>query len=287
MQEIASNVFIETAYEGVNVAAILTDEGIIAIDAPSYPRDAHDWVNRINRLHGRGVRYLLLTDYHGDRILNTRWFGVPIIASQATAERLDNYDRRYPQQLLESLAHRNPLLGRELTSGPVDRVAISFAGGMTLHNGQGPVELQSRPGPNAGSAWVFWPDAGILFTGDSVVSGTHPPLSELLLGPWLASLESLRGDRQEPLLIVPGRGEPCGPEATSAMIAYLQLISSVAEQHVAAGGTRQELSGRALEILDCYPIPEFNADWYEREIVRGLQRHYDQLTVPANLPIAE
>lgn len=285
MQEIASGVFIETAYEGVNVAAILTDEGIIAVDAPSYPRDAHDWVNRINRLHGRGVRYLLLTDHHGDRILNTRWFGVPIIASQATAKQLENYDRRYPQPLLESLSQRNPQLGRELTSGPVDRVAVSFAGDITLHNGRGRINLSHKPGPNAGSAWVHWPESGILFTGDSVVSGTHPPLSELLLEPWLASLQILESDQPDAMLIVPGRGEPCGPEAASSLIAYLQFISSIVEQHIAAGGARQELAGRAPEILDYYPIPEFDADWYQREIVLGLQRVYDQLTAPKAAPV--
>jgi glyoxylase-like metal-dependent hydrolase (beta-lactamase superfamily II) len=287
MQEIASGVFIETAYEGVNVGAILTDEGIIAIDAPSFPRDAHDWVNRLNRLHGRGVRYLLLTDYHGDRILNTRWFGVPIVASQATAERLDNYDRRYPQSLLESLSLRNPLLARELTSGPVDRAAISFAGGMSLHQGRGLVSLRSRPGPNAGSAWVLWPEAGILFTGDSVVSGAHPPLGDLLLGPWLASLEKLKNDRREPLLVVPGRGEPCGPEAVSTMIAYLELIAAVVEQHIAAGGSRPELAARAPEILDYFPTPEFGAEWHKREVVHGLQRVYDQLVTATDLPVVE
>jgi glyoxylase-like metal-dependent hydrolase (beta-lactamase superfamily II) len=287
MQEIASGVFIETAYEGVNVAAILTDEGLVAIDAPSYPRDAHDWVNRLNRLHGRGVRYLLLTDYHGDRILNTRWFGVPIIASQATAERLDDYDRRYPQSLLESLSQRNPLLGRELTSGPVDRAAISFAGDISLHNGRDLIRIRSRPGPSAGTAWVHWPEAGILFTGDSVVSGTHPPLSDLLLAPWLASLQALKGDRRESPLIVPGRGEPGGPELAQAMIAYLELMSAVVEQHIAAGGSRQELAGRAPEILDYFPTPEDGPEWYKREVVLGLQRVYDQLVTADGLPLAE
>jgi glyoxylase-like metal-dependent hydrolase (beta-lactamase superfamily II) len=287
MQEIASGVFIETAYEGVNVAAILTDEGVIAIDAPSFPRDAQDWVNRLNRLHGRGVRYLLLTDYHGDRILNTRWYGVPIIASQATAERLENYDRRYPQSLLESLTQRNPQLGRELTSGPVDRAAISFAGDISLHGGRGRVTLQTRPGPNAGSAWVRWPAAGILFAGDSLVSGIHPPLSDLLLAPWLEGLQTLKSDPQESLLIVPGRGEPGGPELAAAMITYLELISAVVEQHVAAGGSRQEVTSRAPEILDYFPTPEAGADWYERQIALGLQRVYDQLATAADLPLVE
>jgi len=187
MQEIASGVFVEAAYEGVTVAAILTDDGVICIDIPSYPRDARDWINRIGRLHGRGVRYLILTDYHGDRVLNTRWLGVPIIASQATADRLASYDRRYPQRMLESLTQRNPLLGRDLVSGPVDQVAISFSTEVSLHCGGQVVHLLCRPGPSAGAIWVHCPKADILFTGDSVVSGTHPPLRELMLEQWLVA----------------------------------------------------------------------------------------------------
>lgn len=281
MREIASGIFIETAYEGVNVAAILTDEGVLCIDIPSYPRDARDWVSRLSRLHGRGVRYLILTDYHGDRILNTRWLSAPIVASQPTADRLATYDRRYPQPLLDNLAQRNPHLGRELTSGPVDQVAISFAGQMTLNCGRHLIHLRHKPGPNAGSLWVECPEASIVFTGDSVVTTSQPPLSELILDHWLASLEGLQAGKPEASLVVPGRGEPTGSEGVSSMIAYLQGISTFVEEHVSAGGSRQELSGHAAELVDQLPSPGFASDWALREITLGLQRAYDQLAVAA------
>lgn len=291
MQEIATGVFIESAYEGVTVAAILTDEGVICIDIPSYPRDARDWVSRVSRLHGRGVRYLILTDYHGDRIVNTRWLSAPIIASQATADRLGSYERRYPQQLLQSLALRNPQLGRELTSGPVDQVALSFAGQITFHSGRHAINLMHKPGPNAGSIWVYWPEASILFAGDSVVAGTHPPLNELLLEPWLDSLNSLTRNRPEASLIVPGRGDPCGPEAVSSMVAYLQLISSVAQDHIASGGGKEDLAKRIPELIDHIPLHGTAPEWSEREIVAGLQRAYDQLEAASeatsSMPLVE
>ena len=287
MQEIASGVFIETLYDGVNVAAILTDEGIVCIDVPSYPRDARDWVNRLARLHGRGVRYLILTDYNGDRILNTRWLGVPIIASQATADRLASYDRRYPPALLDSLTQRNPQLGRELNSGPVEQVSVSFSGRMAFHNGRHVLSLRLRPGPSAGTIWVYSPETGILFTGDSVVTGTHPPLSDILLDQWRRSLEPQRLAEINPDLIVPGRGEPCGPEAATSMNDYLQRFSSVVKQHIAAGGSRQELSGHVFEIIDYAPPHPFAPEWSMREIGLGLLRVYDQLLAAANVPLVE
>jgi glyoxylase-like metal-dependent hydrolase (beta-lactamase superfamily II) len=287
MQEIASGVFVETSYEGVNVGAVLTEEGVVCIDVPSYPRDARDWVSRINRLHGRGARYLILTDYHGDRLLNTRWFGVPVIASRATAERLAAYDRRYPSALLESLSIRNPQLGRELTSGPVGQVDLSFAGEISLHSDRHILRLASRPGPDAGAIWAYLPEAGILFSGDSIVTTGHPPLNDMLLEDWLASLRSLKEHLFEVKLIVPGRGEPCGSEAASAMIAYLQLISSVVKDHIASGGDRQGLSYRVSDIVDYFPDADFTMEWSRREIARGLLRVYDQLQAAASIPLLE
>jgi glyoxylase-like metal-dependent hydrolase (beta-lactamase superfamily II) len=287
MQEIASGVFFETGYEGVNVAAILTDEGLIALDVPSYPRDAQDWVSRLKRLHGRGVRYLILSDHHGDRILNTRWFGVPIIATRVTAERLGTYDRRYPAPLLESLTQRNPQLGRQLTSGPVDQVDISFGGQMTLHVGRRLITLLERPGPNTGSAWVHLPKSNILFVGDTLVAGAHPPLAELLMDQWLASLEMLKDGPDAPGLVLPGRGEPGGPEPISAMVAYLKLIASIVDQHIDAGGTRPELTDRALDIVDYYPVPDLATDWTRREIVQGLQRLFDHQLAATGVPVSE
>ncbi|HFQ94131.1 MAG TPA: hypothetical protein ENK32_08995, partial [Anaerolineae bacterium] len=73
MEQIANNIYVETNYEGVNVGAIVTPKGVIAIDAPSYTRQARDWAMRLNALHPKGIQYTILTDWHGDRILNTRW----------------------------------------------------------------------------------------------------------------------------------------------------------------------------------------------------------------------
>jgi len=286
MQEISSGVFFESHYEGVNVLAILTDEGVICVDVPSYPRDARDWVSKVGRLHGRGVRYLILSDYHGDRILNCRWLTVPIICSQPTADRLGAYDKRYPQSLLESLSQRNPPLGRELASGPVDQAAVSFTGKMTFHLGRRTINLEHRPGPNAGSIWLSWPDADIVVTGDSVVSASHPPLGEALLDQWLESLKALLSREYATSLIVPGRGELCGPETVLQMIDYLESVEVMVSQHIAEGRSRQELSRQIPEIAALFASVDAT-EWTEREIGLGLRRVYDQMLAASSVSVGE
>jgi glyoxylase-like metal-dependent hydrolase (beta-lactamase superfamily II) len=287
MKEISNGVFIETAYDGVNVGAILTGEGVICIDVPSYPQDARDWVNRVGRLHGRGLRYLILTDCHGDRILNTRWMNVPIITQQMVSDRLGSYDKRYPQQLLDSLAQRNPSLGRDLTNSPVDHAAISFDGEVSLYAGQHDLSLTSNPGPTAGNIWITCPGAGILFTGDSVVSGFHPPLGEMCLREWLASLDSLMAGDYDARLIVPGRGEPCGLADVDALASYLRHIETVVSQYIVQHDDRQDLDTLVPEIASQFPAIAVAPDWINRQVRLGLQRAYDELLAASDLSLIE
>ena len=301
MEEIADGVFIETTFEGVNVGAIITAEGVVCIDMPSYPRDARNWSNRLERLHTRGVRYLILTDYNGDRVLNTRWINAPIITHQIVSDKLSGYDRRYPQHLLDSLIQRNPLLGRELSSGPVDQAAVSFSGMMSLHVADYNLTLISNPGPTAGNIWVNWPDGGVLFTGDSVVAEIHPPLDEMCLHDWIDSLDKLTNNVHDGGTIVPGRGELGGPEMITALMSYLRHIAEVVDQHIAAGLERQDLANRVSEITLQFeaqsPIPAAAAsptpartsapDWIYRQVVVGLQRAYDERLLASTATIIE
>ena len=287
MREIASGIFFDSDYDGVNVLAILTDEGVVCIDVPSYPRDAREWVSRVGRLHRRGLRYLILTDYHGDRILNSRWLAVPIICSQPTADRLVTYDKRYPQSLIESLSLRNPQLGRELTSGPVDQASVSFTGRMTFHFGRKTIKLNHKPGPNAGNIWLGWPGSDILVTGDSIVSVGLPPLGEALLNPWLDNLESLCSPEYTNTLFVPGRGEPGGIEVVHHMIDYLKSIRSIVRQHIEEGRSRQELSRHTPEVADLIVSDDVTPEWTEREISAGLRRVYDQLLTSSSVKVSE
>ena len=207
MEEIADGIFVETEYEGVNVAAIITGEGVICIDVPSYPRDARDWVVQIERLHPRQIRCVILTDGNGDRHLNIRWLNAPIVAHQEVAEMLKGYDKRYPLPMIESLSKRNPQQAKDFASGPVDGVSISFTKDMSILSSNNGITLHHKPGPTKSSIWVEVPDDRILFTGDSIVNGTQPYLEEMEWQDWMNSLELLT-DRQGQLdFVVPGRGE--------------------------------------------------------------------------------
>jgi len=276
MEQIANNIYVETNYEGVNVGAIVTPKGVIAIDAPSYTRQARDWAMRLNALHPKGIQYTILTDYHGDRILNTRWLNAPVIAHQATAEKLQSYDRRYPAALLESLTARNPERGRELSHSPVQKTAVSFDRQISFFKGDCEIQLLAAPGPTPGSLWVYLSQTGILFCGDAVTTDCPPSLAEADTAQWLDTLDRLR-QKPDVSQIVPGRGALCQVDAADNVYHYIELMRSRIETHIVEERPLADTAVYISEFISLYPNPYLPPDWLRGQIQQSLNHVYNEL----------
>lgn len=277
MVEVADRVFVETGYDGVNVGAILLQDGIVCVDAPSFARDARHWSTQLDRLDSTLNRFLVLTDSHGDRLLNTRWLNASIISHQFTADRLIEYEKRYPQSMIDSLSHRNPLEGKQLATSPVDRPAVSFSAEIVINSADRKVTLSHAAGPSPGSIWICLHDAGVIFTGDCVVVDTHPPLENMCSEEWLNNLGVLsdRGSWAE--IIVPGRGPVSDLTAIEPIEEYLRRLRSVVRRHIDAGQPRERLLHLVSEFVPLFPIGRLPQDWLKRQIKLGLERIYDEL----------
>ncbi|MCP4420243.1 MAG: MBL fold metallo-hydrolase [Chloroflexi bacterium] len=280
MQEIAENIFIETGYDGVNVAAVRTRRGVIAIDVPSYPRQARDWAMRLHALTPRNIQYIILTDYHGDRIINARWLNAPIIAHEATADKLRGYDKRYPHILLESLTSRNSENGRELSQSPVEKASMSFSEVMHMWKGGIEFQLFALPGPTEGNIGIYLPKTKVLFTGDVVVTEMPPLLAEANTEAWLQTIHKIQNWPDPIKQVVPGRGEPCSLDALTAVSDYIQTMRQRIQEHVDTLQPREEIHSFLPEFADRYPNTSLPADWLKKQIKLSLDRVYDELQLP-------
>lgn len=277
MDELADGVFVETRYEGVNVAAILTDKGFICIDAPSYPRNARDWVAQLQQLSDQPIQYLVLTDWQAERVLNSRWLNAPIIAHQFTAQKLAEYERRYPQTLLDNLLARNPYRGRELLPGPIDGAAIRFSHEMWLCKGSHRIHLYHKPGPTAGNIWVHLPEEGILFAGDHIINDWPPSLAEAHIDPWLATLADLQEQKETLHCIVPGRGAVGNRRLVGPMLALLSRLREQVAAHLAQGRPRDELVTYIPEFIAHYQNAHWPQEWLHNQFKISLERIYNEL----------
>ena len=281
MEQLADKVYVETEYAGINVGALITKKGIVCIDIPSYPRDARHWVDQLHMLDPRPIRYIIITNCHGDRLLNARWLNAPLITHQTTADRLIGYDKRYPQPLLDSLIARNPDAGRDLSNSPVERASLSFTEDMSLFYHDHEVKLRYLPGPECGSVCVHLVDAGILFTGDLLTVDTCPMLAQSDIDAWLQSLEFLRQPEYNASVIVPGRGPITEASSLTVLAEFIHDVRAYVRQFQQQNRPRSELNAYVGEIMYDLPAGYLPREWIQAQLRAGLEYIYDQMKTKA------
>jgi glyoxylase-like metal-dependent hydrolase (beta-lactamase superfamily II) len=278
MREIADKIYTSTMYAGVNVGAVLTRKGLVCIDTPSYPRDARDWVSRLHQIDPRPIRYLLLTNGHGDRIINARWLNTRIVTHEATAAKLKGYDKRFPQMLLDSLITRDHDAGRELTNSPVEKASISLDTQMSLIINGLEIQLIHLPGPDNGNCAVYLPHENVMFTGDTVVVDSHPLLSQPTSSMWLNSLTALLDKKYQHTTFIPGRGSHATREDIEMVAAYWQDMQQRVKSVINNNQSRNEIYSFMIEFLLKYPLGRIPRDWLQAQIRSSLELVYEELT---------
>src|ERR1700680_1680946 len=88
MQKLAKDIYVESGFAGVTVGAVVTPEGIVCIDAPTHPADARRWRLKLAPLIAARVLVVGHLEHHRDRVLAAQWFEAPVIAHEATTDRL-------------------------------------------------------------------------------------------------------------------------------------------------------------------------------------------------------
>ncbi|MGB1252703.1 MAG: hypothetical protein ACPG8W_18965 [Candidatus Promineifilaceae bacterium] len=282
MQEVAKQVYVETAYDGVTVGAMVTPTGVICFDVPSYARDARDWAARMHRLSPYPVQNIILTDSNGDRVMNTRWLNAPIIMQQEAAMVLASYEKRFPQTLIESLSTRNPHRGRELSNGPVEHATTSFSGEIVVFRHGQQLVLKSAPGPLLGNCWVMLPERGVIYVGDTLVLDQPPLLAASSLNGWLNTLDLMR-KYVKTHVIVPGRGEvlqpgdPLAYERIDRISEYLIRMRDRITRHIDMGNPIEGIVNYVPEFFNHFELNGLPPDWVRHQIRLGLGYCYHEV----------
>jgi glyoxylase-like metal-dependent hydrolase (beta-lactamase superfamily II) len=279
MNEIAEGVFVETEFEGVNVGAVVTDDVLIYIDAPTFPRDARFWSTQVERLYPGRLRFLVLTDYNGDRILNSRWLQATLICHKNTAEKINSYDKRYPQKLLDSLYRRIPNEGKDLSNSPVDKASISFSSGLRIQSTTYDILLDYKPGPTSGNLCVQIPENKVMFSGDTIVCDTFPPLSEMCSHSWLNTLESIDRFDLTDVRVIPGRGSITEPSAVNIMAEFIKAMRRAVLEFFRSNQPVDDIGQLSSQFLHFFPRGNLPDEWLSDDITQGLERIYNEYLV--------
>jgi len=211
-----------------NAAFVVTDDGVVVIDALGSPPLAQRLLAEIRKVTAQPVKWVFVTHYHADHIYGLQVFGdqgATIVAHALAGEYLASDTARL--RLQASREELFPWVDEHTRLVPADRwVGTPDAHADTLIR-VGHTDFLLRPvGPShtPEDLVVFVPSLGVLFSGDLLFRGRIPFVGQADSGGWIRALDRLLAlDAQ---LVVPGHGPLSSePRADMALTRdYLQTL---------------------------------------------------------------
>lgn len=268
LEELAPGVVAFTAEGDPNVGAVIGEDAVLAVDARATPALAREWLDELQRLTDKPVRYLVLTHYHAVRVLGASAFEAEWVIAH---DRTCRWILERGEADFESETRRFPRLFEDVDSIPgLTYPNVAFADTLSLDlGGRGVQLLHLGRGHTQGDVAVWLPEDRILFAGDLVEARAAPYMGDAFVEEWstttLDRVEALGARR-----IVPGRGPAAGPEAVAETRDYLRTLwDTVRGGHASL----KEAFGAARAALE----PRFGDWWiFEHCLPFNVARAWDE-----------
>ena len=271
MQQVSSNVFVETQVRGCNYGFVTTSDGIVMIDSPHKPSDA---LQLKAELEKRGkLRYIINTEPHGDHWTGNAYFDAPVIAHEGVRTRILNTNMQEHVARVGTFGPEEPkLLEGYRPNAPI----ITFKNGMTLHVGDHTFQMIHMPGHTLYQAAVLIKEEGVVFTSDNIFHKVQTWLHEANPDLWLVALESLRSLDEE--IFVPGHGAMCDKGYLDEQGSFILEWKEYVKRGIDSGMTRDEAVANLTEFTDRYPM-DVGQDGMAPMVMRiSASNLYDYLT---------
>ncbi|MCV2371029.1 MBL fold metallo-hydrolase [Roseateles oligotrophus] len=187
-----------------NAGFIVTDAGVVVVDALGSPALADELLAEIRRVTDQPLRYVIVTHYHADHIYGLQAFkaaGATILAHRLGQEYLQSDAAQ--RRLQASRQELGPWVNEQTQLTGADRWLTDAETRLQL-GGDEIVIRHAGPAHTAEDLLVQLPKSGVLFSGDLFFSGRIPFIGQADSRAWIASLDRLIA--YSPRLVIPGHG---------------------------------------------------------------------------------
>lgn len=271
MEQVAPGVYVETRYVSGNVSIIVTGSGVVCVDVPMLPSDAHHWQAQIASVTNEPITTLIQTDYDRERIVSTYLFQVPLIAHDAAWSRMRVYGSDKIASQISDLLRQDGVRHAWQVRMP----DVTFSERLVLYKGQQEIQVLYGGGHSPAASMVYVPGQNVILTGDVVFSNVHPTMATAETRDWLAVLTALR--KMPVDVVVPGHGSVCDREATHTLSDYIRDIRASVRRNFQAGRSKSESSSAAIvEFMDTFAYDESKREQVRQRIKNGSDRIYDE-----------
>ena len=247
MQQLTSNVFVETQVRGCNFGYVTTSDGIVMIDSPHKPSVA---MKVKAEIESKGqLRYIINTEPHGDHWTGNAFFDVPVIAHEGVRTRILNTNMEEHVARVAAFGPEEPKL---LEGYKANVPIITFKNGMTIHVGDHTFQMIHMPGHTLYQAAILIKEEGVVFTSDNIFRSVQTWLHEANPDLWLVALESLRNLDEN--IFVPGHGEICDKGYLDEQGSFIMEWEEYVKDGIDQGMTKDEAVANLTKMTDRYPM---------------------------------
>jgi glyoxylase-like metal-dependent hydrolase (beta-lactamase superfamily II) len=226
-----------------NAGFVVTDDGILVVDALISPNHARRLLKEIRKVSDRPIRHLVNTHWHSDHTFGNGAFpdATEILSTEACKARLE---KDGPARWAEAAESRpSDYEGAKLVIPEV-----TFTDETTLKLGDREIRVKHLgPGHTLGDAVIIDPEARVIYAGDLLFNGIHPYMADGHSKEWvdaLQALEDLARPEPETWKVVPGHGEPTSITLASDMREYILTLRTEVQKALDQGIPPEEMAAR-------------------------------------------
>lgn len=250
IDRIKNRVYVNTGYDGANVACIDTDKGPVLVDTPMLAKDIAHWGSFLSGLNPKEVPYIIVTHSHFDHIIGNKTFTGPVVMHEAALQQM----LKEGGTLREAMAPLAPGRTKEdvdfILSEPLVYPEITFEEDLSLHVGGVVFRLFHIGGHTPGSLCVYLENEKIILPGDNVTAGLHPYKGDGNFRDWIDSLKFMKSLDAE--VIIPGHGEICEAGELDRFIEYFTRLWHMTENLIKKGKPKEEIVEKVHERMFGY-----------------------------------
>ncbi len=214
-----------------NALVIVTSQGVVVVDTGNNQPETRNILKNIQAVTKQPVRYVIITQNHGDHIGGTPLFSPP--ATVIMHDRVAKDWKQWKPHIIKAWRKRFPERQESLKDfNPMDTV-VSFNDRMTLNLGGKVMQLIYVDDTyNPGDIAVWLPQTGVLHAGFVGYKERHPDIRpDYSHGTTWGMLKQLEAFIPlKPKFVVPGHGPVSDTRDLQAMVDYL----TIARQRVRA-----------------------------------------------------
>jgi cyclase len=207
-----------------NALVVVTSQGVVVIDTGNNQPETRNILKNIQAVTKQPVRYVVITQNHGDHIGGTPLFSPP--ATVILHDRVAKEWKSWKPHLVKAWRKRFPERAEALKDfNPTDTV-VSFNDRMTLNLGGKVIELIYVDDKyNPGDIGVWLPQSGVLHAGFVGYKERHPDIRpDYSHGTTWGMLKQLEAFvLLKPKFVIPGHGPISDTKDLQAMIDYLTI----------------------------------------------------------------